>query len=192
MILRLKDVNVETLSDAWYTLKRYTFTWKTFKGAWQRQSREVYDRGNGVAVLMHNSHTGKVLLVRQFRMPTYINGNPTGLLLEVPAGVLDTDNPEECMIREIREETGYTVPTVTRLFEAYTSPGAVTENLHFFYCDYAGALKTDEGGGSTEETEDLLVEEYPVTAIKNMLTRSEIKDAKTLLLLQYGFLKGLI
>ena len=192
MTPRIREISEEVLSDAWYTLKRFTFQWKTFKGPWQKQVREVYDRGNGVAVLLHNSRTGKVLLVRQFRMPTFLNGNASGMLLEVPAGVLDTDDPEACMIREIEEETGYRVDKLRKLFEAYTSPGAVTEKLYFFYCDYAWATRVDEGGGNPEETEDLLIEELQVDELKTMMRNGEIQDAKTLLLLQYGLLHGLL
>lgn len=188
----IKDLSVEILSKAWYSLKRYTYKRKTFRGPWQDEQREVYDRGNGVAVFMHNSESGKIMMVRQFRLPTWVNGNPDGCLLEVPAGVLDTKDPKECMIREIEEETGYRVSAVKPIFEAYTSPGAVTEKLYFFYCDYAHAQKVNHGGGNIEETEDLLVEEYSAEEIRAMLDQGDIKDAKTLILLQYGMLQGWI
>lgn len=189
MSSRIKDMKTEILSKAWYTLRRYTYQWKTFSGPWQEQSREVYDRGNGVAVLMHNSHTKKITMVRQFRLPTWVNGNPGGILLEVPAGVLDTKDPKECMIREIEEETGYRVDDVKPLFEAYTSPGAVTEKLYFFYCDYAEADKVHPGGGKPEETEDLLLEEFSVEEVKDMMAKGLIKDAKTLLLIQHAMIQ---
>lgn len=189
MSSRIKLLREEVLSRAWYSLKRYTFLWKTFKGPWQEQEREVFDRGNGVAALMHNNATGKILLVTQFRIPTWLNGNADGLLLEVPAGALDSDDPEACMLREIEEETGYRVNKVDKLFEVYTSPGAVTEKLFFFYCDYANAVKVHPGGGNTEETEDLLVREISVNNIREMIGRGEIRDAKTLLLLQYAMIQ---
>ncbi|THD65729.1 NUDIX domain-containing protein [Robertkochia marina] len=189
---RIKDIREEILSKAWYTLKRYTYQWKTFKGPWQEQSREVYDRGNGAAVLMYNSNTKKVLLIKQFRMPTWVNGNKNGLLLETPAGVLDSNDPEACMKREIEEETGYRVQHITPVFQTYMSPGAVTEILHFFTCDYSKATKVATGGGNEHETEDLFVEEYPFKEIRTMVNEGAIKDAKTLLLLQHGMLNGLI
>lgn len=192
MTERIKAVSEEILSRAWYTLKRYTYEWKTFKGPWQEQIREVYDRGDGVAVLMYNSQTQKVLLVRQLRFPTWLNGNKNGLLLEVPAGVLDTKDPKACMIREIEEETGYTVNGVTKIFETYTSPGALTEKLHFFYCDYANAPRLNEGGGCEQETEDLLVTEYTFSEVREMVKNDQIQDAKTLLLLQYAMINKLI
>lgn len=192
MSSRIKDLHEEVLSRAWYTLRRYTYKWKTFRGPWQEQKREVFDRGNGVAVLMRNSLTNKIMLVSQFRLPTWLNGNPEGLLLEVPAGVLDSDNPELCMIREIEEETGYRINRVERIFEAYTSPGAVTEKLYFFYCDYARAEKVNNGGGRIDETEDLLLKEYSPEEVRNLIANGSIKDAKTLLLLQYGMLQGWI
>lgn len=185
-------IREETLSKAWYTLKRYTYSLKTFNGSWQEQTREVYDRGNGAAVLMYHSTAKKVLLLKQFRMPAMVNGHRDGILLEVPAGVLDSNDPEACMIREIEEETGYRVTAVTPLFKAFMSPGAVTEILHFFACDYSKAEKIHEGGGCPGETEDLLPEEYSFEQVRAMVSKGEIEDAKSLLLLQHGILKGLI
>lgn len=189
---RIKEIKEVVLSRAWATLKQYSYQWKTFKGPWQEQTREVYDRGNGVAVLMYNSLSEKIMLTRQFRMPTWLNGNNSGILLEVPAGVLDTKNPETCIIREIEEETGYQVEQVEYLFEAYTSPGAVTEKLYFFSCDYASATRLHEGGGCAGETEDIQVVEYTFSEVREMMKKSSVQDAKTLLLLQYGIANGLI
>lgn len=192
MSSRIKDIREELLSRAWYTLKRYTYKWKTFSGPWQEQTREVYNRGNGVAVLMYNSKSRKVLLLHQFRMPTWVNGNEDGLLLETPAGVLDSDDPQTCMKREIEEETGYRAQHITPVFQTYMSPGAVTEILYFFTCDYSKAIRVAPGGGNEHETEDLLVEEYSFQEVRTMVKDARIKDAKTLLLLQHGILNGLI
>ena len=148
---RIRNVLRETLSDAWYTLYRYTYEYLRSDGRWDRQQREAYDRGNGAAVFLYDPERRRVLLTRQFRMPTYINGNPEGLLTEVCAGVLDEDDPEACIIREIWEETGYQVPGVKRIAEVYTSPGAVTEKLYLYSAEYHPGMKLNTGGGVAEE-----------------------------------------
>jgi nudix-type nucleoside diphosphatase (YffH/AdpP family) len=187
---RIRNTAREILSDAWYTLYRYRFEYLRSDGRWDPQTREVYDRGNGAAVLLYDPERETVLLTRQFRMPTYVNGNPDGLLTEACAGLLDGTDPEEDILREILEETGYRVPRVEKVCEAYSSPGAVTELLHYYMAAYAPAMKTHPGGGKEEESEDIELLEYSYQQVLGQLKAGEIRDAKTLILLQHAALFG--
>ena len=187
---RLKNIRKETLSDAWYTLYRYEFEYRRSDGRWESQQREVYDRGNGAAVLLYDSSRQKVLLTRQFRMPTFVNQNPEGLLTEACAGLLDGADPEAAIRKEILEETGYRVERLEKILEAYSSPGAVTEILHYYLAAYDPGQKVAEGGGVAEETEDIELLEFGFEEILEKVRNGEIRDAKTLILIQYAALFG--
>lgn len=180
----------EILSDNWYTLKKITFNIHKEDGTVESQSREAYDRGNGAVILLYNTDTKTVILTRQFRMPTYINGNSTGLLIEACAGLLDNDNPEECIKRETEEETGYKISKVEKVFEAYMSPGSVTEILHFFVAEYSSEMKITNGGGLEDEGEDIEVLEIDFEKALEMIDSGDIKDAKTIMLLQHLRIKN--
>src|SRR4051794_19367602 len=121
---RVRIREIQTLSDNWYVLRKATFDFHRQDGTWQTQSREAYDRGNGAVILLFNRSRGTVLLTRQFRYPAYSNGSTDGMLIEACAGLLDLDEPEACIRRETEEETGYRLTNVTKLFEAYMSPGS--------------------------------------------------------------------
>ncbi|MGZ4001021.1 MAG: GDP-mannose pyrophosphatase NudK [Mucilaginibacter sp.] len=182
----------EVLSDNWYTLRKITYEDISPDGSVNIQSREAYDRGNGATILLYNKQNQTVILTRQFRMPSYINGNESGYLIECCAGLLDLDNPEECIKRETEEETGYKVSDVKKVFEAYMSPGSVTEILYFFVAEYAKEMKVNDGGGLDEENENIEVLELPFSKALNMIASGEIRDAKTIMLLQYAQLNNLI
>ncbi|SOE21705.1 nudix-type nucleoside diphosphatase, YffH/AdpP family [Spirosomataceae bacterium TFI 002] len=182
---RVKIVEKELLSDNWYKLHKVTFDLKTKEGDWQRQSRECYDRGNGAVILLFNKANQTVVLTKQFRMPTYVNGNVDGMLIEACAGLLDNQSPEECIKRETEEETGYRIQNVEKIFEAYMSPGSVTEILYFFIAEYEPKMKVSEGGGHEDENENIEVLEIPFAKAVNMIASGEIKDGKTIMLLQY-------
>lgn len=188
---RVRNVKTEILSDNWYVLNRITFDLQKEDGTWETQTREAYDRGNGAAILLYNLEKGTVILTSQFRMPTYVNGNSTGMLIEACAGLLDEDDPETCIRREAEEETGYRISEVRKIFEAYMSPGSVTEILHFFTGAYDDAMKIGEGGGLEEEKENIEVLEMPFGQALEMLSDGRIKDAKTIMLLQYAQLARL-
>lgn len=185
-------IEEKLLSDNWYVLKKITFDYQNKSGQWQRQSREAYDRGNGAVILLYHPVNKTVILTRQFRMPTYVNGNETGMLIEACAGLLDKDNAEDCIRRETEEETGYRVSSVRKVFEAYMSPGSVTEILYFFVAEYEATMKVNEGGGAEHEQENIEVLELPFEQALNMIKKGEIKDGKTIMLLQYAKLEGLI
>ncbi|MCX8489467.1 MAG: GDP-mannose pyrophosphatase NudK [Cyclobacteriaceae bacterium] len=174
----------EILSKNWYTLKKVTFDYQHRNGNWIEQSREAYDRGNGATILLFNQTSKTVILTKQFRLPTYINGNPSGLLIEACAGLLDLDNPEDCIRRETEEETGFKIREVKKIYEAYMSPGSVTEILYFFIAEYSKDMKTSNGGG-VDEHEDIEVLELSFHTTLDMVKNGEIKDGKTIMLLQY-------
>jgi GDP-mannose pyrophosphatase NudK len=176
------------LSDNWYVLRKVTYRIRKGAGAWETQSREAYDRGNGATLLLYNMRQRTVVLTRQFRLPTFVNGNTSGMLIEACAGLLDGDDPEGCIRREVKEETGYDVHEVRKIFETYMSPGSVTEILHFFIAEYSPAQRVSGGGGVADEGEDIEVLELPFERALAGIANGEIKDAKTVMLLQYAAL----
>ncbi|TAJ52590.1 MAG: GDP-mannose pyrophosphatase NudK [Chitinophagaceae bacterium] len=180
------------LSDNWYILKKITYAFTDAGGTRKTHVREAYDRGNGAAILLYNRAQGTVILTRQFRLPTFINGNPDGMMIEVCAGLLDTDNPEDCIRRETEEETGYQVKDVKKVMEAYMSPGSVTEILYLFVAEYDTQMKIHEGGGLEHEQENIEVLELTLDTALEMIRTGEIKDAKTIMLLQYAKLHQLL
>ncbi|PHQ29775.1 NUDIX domain-containing protein [Leeuwenhoekiella nanhaiensis] len=183
---RLRNMNVSILSDNWYTLKKVDFEYLNNQNVWEKQSREAYDRGNGAVVLLYNTDKKSVILTRQFRMPTYLNKNPDGMMIEACAGLLDENDPKTAIIKEIEEETGYRITEVEKVFESYMSPGSVTEILHFFIATYSKDQKFSKGGGSEDETENIEVLEYDFQEALRLFKTGEIKDAKTIMLLQYA------
>ena len=189
---RIKIQQTEILSDNWYTLKKVTYQYQLKNGSWETHAREAYDRGNGATILLYNKVKQTVILTRQFRLPTYINGNETGMLIEACAGLLDKNNPEDCIRKETEEETGYRVSKVKKLFEAYMSPGSVTEVLYFFAAEYDEAMKVGTGGGLAEEQEHIEVLEMDFERACGMLETGEIRDAKTIMLLQYAKIHALL
>lgn len=188
---RVKIVDKTVLSNNWYTLNKVTFDYTLKNGEVQRQEREAYDRGNGSTILLYNKEKGTVVLTRQFRMPTYLNGNDTGFLIEACAGLLEKDNAEDCIKKETEEETGYRISNVKKVFESYMSPGSVTEILYFFVAEYTDNMKVNEGGG-TDEEEDIEVLELKFDQALDMIGNGEIKDAKTIMLLQYAQINQLL
>ncbi|WP_299535985.1 GDP-mannose pyrophosphatase NudK [Ulvibacterium sp.] len=187
----IKNIKKQLLSDNWYTLNKFTYEYQKPDGSWETQYREAYDRGNGAAILLYNQTKGTVILTRQFRMPTYVNGNSDGMMIEVCAGLLDGENPEDRIKKEVEEETGFKVDNVQKVFESYMSPGSVTEILYFFIAEYEDKMKVSDGGGVDEETENIEVLEYSFEEAINMIGTGEIKDAKTIMLLQYAQLNTL-
>lgn len=185
MIKNAKILKTEILSDNWYILKKLTYSYQKSDGSIQTQTREAYDRGNGATILLYNKAQKTVILTRQFRLPTFVNGNSTGMLIEACAGLLDKDDPEDCIRRETEEETGYKITDVRKIFEAYMSPGSVTEILYFFIAEYEKSMKVHEGGGIEHEEENIEVLELPFQEALDMIDTGEIKDGKTIMLLQY-------
>lgn len=200
---KVRVVEEKLLSDNWYVLKTTSFDLLRQDGTWQRQSRETYDRGNGATILLYNRAQQTVILTRQFRFPAFVNpraGTPSrdqgssstdGMLIETCAGLLDQDDPVTCIQRETQEETGYAISDVRQVFEAYMSPGSVTERLFFFVGEYQAKDKLSAGGGHQDEGEDIQVLEMKLDAALDMVDTGEICDAKTIMLLQYAKLHHL-
>lgn len=182
----------ELLSDNWYILNNVTFDYQKPDNSIITQKREVYDRGNGAAILLYNKENRTIILTRQFRLPTYLNGNTSGMMIEVCAGLLDQDKPEQCIIRETEEETGYRINKVEKIMETYMSPGAITEILYLFIGEYDASMKVSDGGGLEEEQENIEVLEMPFDKAYNMIATGELKDAKTIMLLQYAKINNLV
>ncbi|NDV43860.1 GDP-mannose pyrophosphatase NudK [Muricauda sp. 40Bstr401] len=189
---RIRNMKRELLSDNWYTLEKVSFEFLRDDGVWEKQTREAYDRGNGAAILLYNANKNTVVLTRQFRMPTYLNGNEDGMMVEACAGLLEKGNAEETIKMEVEEETGYQIDKVEKVFEAYMSPGSVTEILHFFVGQYEESMKISDGGGAEDETENIEVLEIPFPKALDMMKTGEIRDAKTIMLLQYAQIQGLL
>jgi nudix-type nucleoside diphosphatase (YffH/AdpP family) len=187
----VKILKSEVLSDNWYILRKITYEYQQKNGDLKTVNREAYDRGNGATILLYNKQQQTVVLTRQFRLPTFINGNESGLLIETCAGLLDKDNAEDCIRRETEEETGYKVRDVRKIFEAYMSPGSVTEILYFFVAEYNKEMKEGEGGG-VDAGEDIEVLEFDFQQAVKMMETGEIKDGKTIMLLQYAQIHNLL
>ena len=189
---KVKIKKITNLSNDWYKLDKVNFDYQLISGEWQNQNRESYDRGNGACILLYNSKKNTVVLTKQFRMPSYLNGNGDGMMIEVCAGLLDEDDPRSCIIKEVEEETGYRINDPIKVLEIYSSPGAVTEIIHYFISEYNSKMKISEGGGKEEETEEIEVLEIDFNRALKMIENGIIKDAKTIILLQYARLHNLL
>ncbi len=187
--IRVRDVRV--LSDDWYVLRKTTFDYQRRDGTWQTLSRETYDRGNGAVILPYDPARGTVLLTRQFRYPAYVNGHPEPLI-EAVAGLLDERSPEDAIRREAEEEAGCRIARPRRVFEAFMSPGSVTERLVFFVAEYSAADRIAAGGGVVAEGEDIEVLEQTLDEALAMVGDGRIMDGKTIMLLQHIKLQGLL
>jgi len=183
--IRVKDVRL--LSDNHYVLKSTTFEYRRVNGEWQTQHRETYDRGNGATLLPYNLARRTVVLVKQFRYPAHVNGYDD-LMIEAAAGLLDNASPEKRIRAEAEEETGYRLGEIRKVFEAFMSPGSVTEKLHFFVAEYESSMQVGSGGGIADEGEDIEVLELPIDSALAMIADGRIADAKTIMLLQYAAL----
>lgn len=188
MEAQVRVQKVETLADDWFVLKKTTFDYQRRNGQWQTMARETYDRGNGATLLLYNKAQRTVVLTRQFRYPTYVNGNPNGRLIETAAGLLDNATPADRIRQEVAEETGYLIGDVTPVYNAFMSPGSVTERVYFFIAEYTPGDKQLSGGGNVEEGEDIEVLEISFEEALAMISSGDICDGKTIMLLQYAAL----
>lgn len=189
---RVRIRGCQTLADDWYVLRKYRFDYRRTDGTWQELTREAYDRGNGATILLYNRARGTVYLTRQFRLPAFVNGHDDGMLLEAPAGLLDAEAPADAIRREVEEETGFRLGRVTELFSAYMSPGSVTERLHFFAAEVDATDRVAAGGGDAGEGEDIELVELPFWAALAAISRGEIVDGKTVMLLYHARVAGLL
>ena len=189
---KVKISSIQTLSNNHYRLEKVNFDYQIKDGTWQKQSRESYNRGNGAAILLFNTHKKTVILTKQFRMPSYLNGNNEGMMIEVCAGLLDKDDALTCIKKEAEEEVGYEISNPVKLFELFSTPGAVTEKIHYFIAEYNDSMKISDGGGIAKETEEIEVLEIGFNKAFEMIINGEICDAKTIILLQYAKINNLL
>lgn len=189
---KIKILSSTLLSDNWGKLEKVKYDYQLPSGIWQTNEREVYNRGNGAVILLYNKNKNTVVLTRQFRLPTWFNGNTDGMMIEACAGILDERDAEDCIRRETEEETGYTLSDVNKVMEVYMSPGSVTEIIHFFVAAYSEDMKTGKGGGLDSEQENIEVLELSFDNAVKMISSGEIKDAKTIMLLQYAKINGVL
>ncbi len=190
MSLNINVIKDKILSENWFVLRNMTYELTRSDGSVVRHKREVYDRGNGATILLYNRHKQTVVLVRQFRIATWVNGNEDGMLIETCAGLLDSDEAEACVRKEAIEETGFEVGEVRKLFELFMSPGGVTELIHFFIAEYNDTQRANGGGGVDDE--DIEVLELPYNRALEMMANGEIRDGKAVILLQYLQTSGLM
>lgn len=184
----IRNVQTQILSDDWAVLKKVTYEYHNRDGSWGVHVREAYDRGDGVTILLYDPAKRTIILTEQFRLPTYLKGNPEGLMIESCAGKLDEKDPKECIIREVLEETGYEIQNPQKIFELFMSPGSVTEIIHFYLSPVGPEMKKNAGGGLATEQENIEVLEIEFQAAMDMVRSGEIKDAKTVILLQYAYI----
>jgi len=189
---KVKIKSITNLSNNHYVLDKINFDYQLKNGTWQNQNRESYNRGDGAAILLYNPIKKTVILTKQFRMPTYLNQNSKGMMLEVCAGLLDKNDPLTCIINESEEETGYKIHHPKKVFELYSSPGAVTELIHYFITEVSDEMKISDGGGLEEETEEIEVLELNFEEAYHMIFTGEIQDAKTVILLQHAKITNLL
>lgn len=187
---RVSIVSSEVLAKGWSTHSRVTIDYTRADGRVQRLKREIHDHGDGATILLYNRERGTVVLVRQFRLPAFLNGD-NAFMIEACAGLLDADHPEDAIRREAEEETGLRVGPVEPLWTAYQTPGAVTERLHYFAAPYDATMRAGDGGGLDEEGEEIEILELPLTDALAMIADGRILDAKTVALLHYAAWKGL-
>jgi nudix-type nucleoside diphosphatase (YffH/AdpP family) len=188
----IANVKVEILAENWNTLQRVTSDYQRSDGTWETQVREVYKKDDGSVILLYNKKRKTVILTRQFRLPTYLHSNKSGMLIEAPAGLLDGQDPEACIRRETEEEVGYRINEVERIFEAYMSPGSVMEKVYFFVAPYTDDMKISEGGGHEHEQENIEVIEISFDEAWTMMENGKIEDGKTIMLLYYAKVNSLL
>jgi GDP-mannose pyrophosphatase NudK len=181
----VKNIKKKLLSDNWYRLDKYLFEYQREDGTWEKQEREVYDCGDAAAILLIHKERESVILTKQFRMPAYQNGVPTGMMVEVCAGLLEEHTPEDCIKKEVLEETGYKILEVNKVFESFMVPGTVKQKVHFFIGFIEDTMKVNEGGGAADETENIEVLEIPFSTAYDMIATGEIVDGKSVMLLQH-------
>ncbi len=192
MISNIKITGNKTLYKDKFTLSKISYEYDKPDGSHREQTRDIYDRGNAAAVLLYNRENRTVILNKQFRLPAYINGDASGFLIECCAGKMEGDSPAACARREALEETGYKIFDVQQVMQAYMSPGSVTELIYFFIAPYNATMKVNEGGGAKGEEENIDVLEVPIDEAMQMIQNGEIKDAKTIMLLQYAILQNIL
>ena len=187
----IQILNKETLSDKKYPLRYITFEKPDLQGKFQNLAKEVYFRPDVIAVLLVDDERKTILLVKQFRLPTFLNGNDSGYLVEACAGIIEEgETPEQTVYREAAEETGFRIHGLEKIGGAYSSPGATTEYIHPYIARYNKESKISAGGGLAAEGESIELIELTFEEAKEQLKQGAFRDIKTILLLQHFFSSG--
>lgn len=189
---KIKIIQETTLYRGWSELKEYTIEYQFDDRRHASMKREIYNSGDGASVLLYNPDDKKILLVRQFRLAALVNGHPDGFILETCAGMLDEQHPEEAILREIEEETGYRVHTLEKTGEVFATPGAHMEKIHLYAARYDQNMRVADGGGKAEEHEEIEIVEMTFEEARHAALHGLFVDAKTLILVQHGILRGWI
>lgn len=188
----LRDFNQTILADEKYRFSRVTYQLRRPDGGYDPHIRNLFQRPDACVLLPYDPTRKKLLLTRQFRLGAYMNDGTIGLL-EACAGTIDGDEaPELCVVREAMEELGLKIERPRKLFEAFVSPAASTEKLHFFIAPYQPSERVASGGGLEEEGERIEVIEADFSEILRAAQAGEIRDGKTLTLLYWLQASGLM
>jgi GDP-mannose pyrophosphatase NudK len=190
MVQSARVIGERVLNHGRFDLTRTDIEVVEDDGATRTLSHEVYRHGLAAAVLLYDRGRSVVTLVRQFRAGAYLCDG-TLATTEVCAGMLDGDSPEACVKREALEETGLAIGEPRHAFDAFMSPGGMTEKIACFVAPYGEASRLGDGGG-VDEDEDIDVVEIPFGEALAMIGRGEIADAKTIALLYFARSAGLV
>ncbi len=180
----------ELLSDGRFPLTRTHAEVEEADGGARTLNYEIYHHGAAAAVLLYDAERGVMMLVKQFRLAAYIAEGALEML-EVCAGMLDGDEPLACALREAWEETGVKLASARHAFDAFTSPGAVTEKIACFVAPYRVADRIGAGGG-VDADERIEVVELGYAEAEAMIASGAIRDAKTIALIYYAKAHGLV
>jgi nudix-type nucleoside diphosphatase (YffH/AdpP family) len=181
----MKKVSIEEqkyLLDDFFKVEEAYLRFELFSGEMSRRLRRLsLERGDSVAILVYNVTTEKIILINQFRYPTYRNGH--GWIIETIAGMMDhKEEPEQTAQREIREETGLNINAFEQIATFYPSPGGSSERVFLYYSEVSGEkAKYEATGGMLREGEDIKVIELSVAEALTKIQSGEILDAKTIL-----------
>lgn len=139
------------------------------------------ERGDSVSVLAFNLRTDKLILISQFRYPTYKNGR--GWPIEAIAGIIDPgETPEEAARREVQEETGLIISSLEHITTFYPSPGGSSERIFLYYSEVSGeSTRNNKPGGLIKEDEDILSLEISLEEALGKIKSGEIMDGKTII-----------
>ncbi len=183
-----KVIQKEAMYQGFFNLNRYQVQHTLFAGGWSSVlTRELFQRGNCVAVLLYDPDADKLVIIEQFRMGPMAQPEvqQRAWLLEIVAGAIEAGETAEAVAyRESQEEAGCVVQEMRLINEFYTSPGGASERISLFY----GRINADEVGGIhglDEENEDILVSTVSFTEAYSMIEDGRIESAIPIIAIQW-------
>lgn len=186
MSQRNEVVSITTLLEGWSKVVRIVYRQLRRDGTWQRQDRDLLDRGHGVTVLLYNRRNKSVLLLKQPRIIATISGFDGGETIEACNGLVEGEEPLACAYREVEEETGHRPTELTQIGVVYASPGASLELVYLFIGEYDDSTSIAEGGGIVHEGEDIEILEISLRRALRWRDEQVIRDARTVLVLNWA------